>query len=146
MMIKLIKSMFQAITRQIQNLIISYLRYLPGYLSLTNTKHDHYFTLIIEHSGEFGRENGSTVLALSGLLCSLVLGTPWGEARIIVIFTTNNKDMLDPTLLSRISVDIYMVHCCFEGFKVLASNYWGLSHVNDDEPHPHRLSRHQAFD
>ncbi|KAH0899509.1 LOW QUALITY PROTEIN: hypothetical protein HID58_049077 [Brassica napus] len=89
---------------------------------------------------------GSTVLALSGLLCSLVLGTPWGEARIIVIFTTNNKDMLDPTLLSRISVDIYMVHCCFEGFKVLASNYWGLSHVNDDEPHPHRLSRHQAFD
>ncbi|CAN6857128.1 unnamed protein product [Brassica oleracea] len=56
-MIKLIKSMFQAITRQIQNLIISYLQYLPGYLSLTNTKHDHYFTLIIEHSGEFGKEN-----------------------------------------------------------------------------------------
>ncbi|KAF3535611.1 hypothetical protein F2Q69_00021562 [Brassica cretica] len=67
---------------------------------------------------------GSTVLALLDLLHSLVLGTPWGEARIIVIFTTNNKDMLDPTLLSRISVDIYMGHCCFEGFKVLASNYW----------------------
>ncbi|KAF3537657.1 hypothetical protein F2Q69_00024410 [Brassica cretica] len=51
--------MFQAITRQIQNLIISYLQYLPGYLSLTNTKHDHYVTLIniIEHSDEFGREN-----------------------------------------------------------------------------------------
>ncbi|CAN7044503.1 hypothetical protein IGI04_007988 [Brassica rapa subsp. trilocularis] len=53
---------------------------------------------------------GSTVLALSDLLRSLVLGTPWGEARIIVIFTTNNLDMLDPTLLSRISVDIYMGH------------------------------------
>lgn len=64
------------------------------------------------------------MLALSDLLRSLVLGTPWGEARIIVIFTTNNLDMLDPTLLSRISVDIYMGHCCFEGFKVLASNYW----------------------
>ncbi|KAH0847319.1 hypothetical protein HID58_091753 [Brassica napus] len=78
--------------------------------------------------GDLGREitccMGSTVLALSDLLRSLVLGTPWGEARIIVIFTTNNLDMLDPTLLSRISVDIYMGHCCFEGFKVLASNYW----------------------
>ncbi|KAF2597272.1 hypothetical protein F2Q68_00011464 [Brassica cretica] len=82
------------------------------------------------HNLQFSQEpesmlnEGSTVLALLDLLHSLVLGTPWGEARIIVIFTTNNKDMLDPTLLSRISVDIYMGHCCFEGFKVLASNYW----------------------
>ena len=43
--------------------------------------------------------------------------------------------MLNPTLLSRISVDIYMGHCCFEGFKVLASTYLGLSHVDNDEPH-----------
>lgn len=31
---------------------------------------------------------------------------------------------------------IYMGHCCFEGFKTLASNYLGLSHDNDG---PHRL-------
>ncbi|CAN7138280.1 AAA-ATPase At5g17740 [Brassica rapa] len=79
-------------------------------------------------------DEGSTVLVLSKLLSSLTLGTPWGEARI-VIFTTKNKDMIDPTLLSRMSMEIYMGHCCFEGFKVLASNYLGLSHVDNDEPH-----------
>ncbi|KAF3542180.1 hypothetical protein F2Q69_00024409 [Brassica cretica] len=68
-----------------------------------------------------------------------------GRARIIVIFTTNNKDMLNPTLLSRISVDIYMGHCCFEGFKVLASNYWGplmsmmMSHTHTVYPDIKRL-------
>ncbi|KAL1195500.1 AAA-ATPase [Cardamine amara subsp. amara] len=31
---------------------------------------------------------------------------------------------------------IYMGHCCFEGFKTLASNYLGLSHENDGS---HRL-------
>ncbi|KAJ4904188.1 P-loop containing nucleoside triphosphate hydrolases superfamily protein [Raphanus sativus] len=79
-------------------------------------------------------DEGSTVFALSKLLRSLTLGTPCGEP-CIVIFTTKNKDMIDPTLLSRISMEIYMGHCCFEGFKVLASNYLGLSHVDNDEPH-----------
>ncbi|KAJ0259263.1 X8 domain-containing protein [Hirschfeldia incana] len=79
-------------------------------------------------------DEGSTVLALSNLLSSLTLGTPWGKARI-VIFTTSNKDMIDPTLLSRMNMEIYMGYCCFEVFKVLASNYLGLSHVDNDEPH-----------
>ena len=53
--------------------------------------------------------------------------------------------MLNPTLLSRISVDIYMGHCCFEGFKVLASNYWGplmsmmMSHTHTVYPDIKRL-------
>lgn len=76
------------------------------------------------------------MLALSDLLsCLSGFGTPYGEARI-VIFTTNNKDRLDPTMLGRMSMQIYMGHCCFEGFKTLASNYLGLSHDNDE---PHRL-------
>ncbi|WZZ55942.1 hypothetical protein YC2023_056049 [Brassica napus] len=50
--------MFQAITRPIQYLIISYLRYVSGSPSLTDTKHDHYVTtLVIEHSYKFVREN-----------------------------------------------------------------------------------------
>ncbi|KAL1207439.1 AAA-ATPase [Cardamine amara subsp. amara] len=72
---------------------------------------------------------GSTV-ALSQLLSGLAGFWSNGEARI-VIFTTNFKETLDPTLLSRMEMKIEMGHCCFEGFKTLASNYLGLS----DETH-----------
>ncbi|CAH2072496.1 unnamed protein product [Thlaspi arvense] len=76
-----------------------------------------------------------SVVALSQLLNSLLGLCANGEPRI-VIFTTNNKERLDPTLLCRMEMKIYMGHCCFEGLKTLASNYLGLSHDNDD---PHRL-------
>jgi len=55
MMLKLIKSMVQAITRPIQYLIISYLRYLVGPPSLTH--HDNQVTVIIEETSENGRIN-----------------------------------------------------------------------------------------
>ncbi|XP_010492740.1 PREDICTED: AAA-ATPase At5g17740-like [Camelina sativa] len=56
MILKLIKSMVQAITRPIQYLIISYLRYLVGLPSLTGIK-DHHVTVIIEELTDVGTEN-----------------------------------------------------------------------------------------
>lgn len=43
----------------------------------------------------------------------------------IIIFTTNNKDKLDPTLIRRGRMDkhIVMSYCRFEAFKVLAKNF-----------------------
>ncbi|CAA7061457.1 unnamed protein product [Microthlaspi erraticum] len=78
----------------------------------------------------------STPLTLSGLLnCIDGLWSTCGNERII-IFTTNHKDKLDPALLrpGRMDMHIYMGHCGFEGFKILASNYLGLSQGEDD-PH-----------
>jgi len=74
-------------------------------------------------------------VALSQLLSSLTW--PWsnGKARV-VIFTTNNKERFDQTLLCRMEMKIYMGRCGFEEFKTLASNYLGLSHDNDA---PHHL-------
>ncbi|XP_006287813.2 AAA-ATPase At5g17740 [Capsella rubella] len=73
-------------------------------------------------------------MALSQLLDCL--GRFWsnGKARV-VIFKTNNKESLDPTSLRCMNMKIDMGHCCFEGFKTLASNHLGLSHDNDC-PHP----------
>ncbi|XP_020877785.1 AAA-ATPase At5g17750 [Arabidopsis lyrata subsp. lyrata] len=85
-----------------------------------------------------GAPKESTPLTLSGLLnCIDGLWSSCGDERI-VIFTTNNKDMLDPALLrpGRMDMHIYLGHCSFEGFKTLASNYLGLPSDNDD---PHRL-------
>lgn len=57
MVLKLIKSMVEAITRPIQHLIISYLRSLFGFPSLTHHDHVHddHVTFIIEDSTEVGR-------------------------------------------------------------------------------------------
>ncbi|KAL1195502.1 AAA-ATPase [Cardamine amara subsp. amara] len=85
-----------------------------------------------------GAPQGSTPLTLSGLLnCIDGLWSSCGNERIL-IFTTNNKEKLDPALLrpGRMDMHIYMGHCGFEGFKTLASNYLGISHDNDDS---HRL-------
>ncbi|XP_010456564.1 PREDICTED: AAA-ATPase At5g17750-like [Camelina sativa] len=82
----------------------------------------------------YGAPEGSTPLTLSGLLnCIDGLWSSCGDERI-VIFTTNNKEKLDPALLrpGRMDMHIYLGHCSFEGFKTLASNYLGLSQDNDD--------------
>ncbi|EOA22275.1 hypothetical protein CARUB_v10002871mg [Capsella rubella] len=86
----------------------------------------------------YGAPKVSTPLTLSGLLnCIDGLWSSCGDERI-VIFTTNNKEKLDPALLrpGRMDMHIYLGHCSFEGFKTLASNYLGLSQDNDDT---HRL-------
>ncbi|XP_071735294.1 AAA-ATPase At3g50940-like [Rutidosis leptorrhynchoides] len=51
-----------------------------------------------------------------------------GDERII-IFTTNHKDKLDPALLrpGRMDVHIHMSYCTPCGFRLLASNYLGIT-------------------
>lgn len=68
-------------------------------------------------------------LTLSGLLNFIDgLWSSCGDERII-IFTTNNKDKLDPALLrpGRMDMHIHMSYCMNQGFKLLASNYLGIS-------------------
>ena len=63
--------------------------------------------------------------SLSGLLNIIDgLWSSCGEARIIV-FTTNDKDKLDPALLrpGRMDVHVHMSYCTIDGFKFLATNY-----------------------
>ncbi|KAF8700243.1 hypothetical protein HU200_034623 [Digitaria exilis] len=70
-------------------------------------------------------DDGDTKLTLSGVLNFIDgLWSACGGERII-IFTTNNKDELDPALIRRGRMDkhIEMSYCRFEAFKVLASNY-----------------------
>ena len=62
---------------------------------------------------------------LSGLLNIIDgLWSSCGEERIIV-FTTNDKDKLDPALLrpGRMDVHVHMSYCTIDGFKLLATNY-----------------------
>ncbi|XVE66995.1 hypothetical protein DITRI_Ditri08aG0125000 [Diplodiscus trichospermus] len=68
-------------------------------------------------------------MTLSGLLNFVDgLWSSCGDERIIV-FTTNHKDRLDPALLrpGRMDVHIHMSYCTPCGFKMLASNYLGIS-------------------
>ncbi|XP_044507306.1 AAA-ATPase At3g50940-like [Mangifera indica] len=69
------------------------------------------------------------LVTLSGLLNFLDgLWSSCGDERII-IFTTNHKHRLDPALLrpGRMDVHIHMSYCTPFGFKVLASNYLGIT-------------------
>ena len=68
-------------------------------------------------------------VTLSGLLNFIDgLWSSCGDERIIV-FTTNHKDKLDPALLrpGRMDVHIHMSYCTLGGFKLLASNYLGIT-------------------
>ncbi|KAL5752605.1 hypothetical protein ACOSQ2_023112 [Xanthoceras sorbifolium] len=78
-----------------------------------------------ESSGGKGQFN----LTLSGLLNFIDgLWSSCGDERII-IFTTNHKERLDPALLrpGRMDMHIHMSYCTPHGFKLLASNYLGIS-------------------
>jgi DNA polymerase III delta prime subunit len=66
-----------------------------------------------------------TKITLSGVLNFIDgLWSACGDERI-VIFTTNNKDKLDPALIRRGRMDMHieMSYCRFEAFSVLAKNY-----------------------
>ncbi|GMH14880.1 hypothetical protein Nepgr_016721 [Nepenthes gracilis] len=68
-------------------------------------------------------------MTLSGLLNFIDgLWSSCGDERIL-IFTTNNKDKLDPALLrpGRMDMHIHMSYLTAQGFKVLASNYLGIN-------------------
>ena len=63
--------------------------------------------------------------SLSGLLNIIDgLWSSCGEERII-LFTTNDKDKLNPALLrpGRMDVHVHMSYCTIDGFKLLATNY-----------------------
>ncbi|CAN0875016.1 AAA-ATPase At3g50940 [Linum grandiflorum] len=65
-------------------------------------------------------------VTLAGLLNFVDgLWSTCGEERILV-FTTNNKEELDPALLrpGRIDVELNMSYCSFTAFKTLAYNYF----------------------
>ncbi|GAB4848541.1 hypothetical protein Ancab_003247 [Ancistrocladus abbreviatus] len=68
-------------------------------------------------------------LTLSGLLNFIDgLWSSCGDERII-IFTTNHREKLDPALLrpGRMDMHIHMSYLTNSGFRVLASNYLGLT-------------------
>ncbi|KAK9059007.1 hypothetical protein SSX86_021626 [Deinandra increscens subsp. villosa] len=73
--------------------------------------------------------HGQHGVTLSGFLNFIDgLWSSCGDERII-IFTTNRKDKLDPALLrpGRMDVHINMSYCTPSGFRLLASNYLGIT-------------------
>lgn len=78
--------------------------------------------------------------SLSGLLNFIDgLWSSCGDERII-IFTTNNKDKLDPALLrpGRMDMHVHMSYLTTDGFRLLASNYldirdrhWRFGEIED---------------
>lgn len=88
-----------------------------------------------------GHESGK--VTLSGMLNFIDgLWSSCGEEKIIV-FTTNNKNRLDPALLrpGRMDMHIYFPHCTFSAFKTLANNYLG---VKEHKLFPHVEEAFQA--
>ncbi|XP_057756510.1 AAA-ATPase ASD, mitochondrial-like [Arachis stenosperma] len=83
-------------------------------------------------------ENKDSKVTLSGLLnCIDGIWSACAGERIIV-FTTNFVDKLDPALIrsGRMDKHIELSYCCFEAFKVLATNYLDI----DDHHHHHLFS------
>lgn len=78
---------------------------------------------------EHEEDADGTKLTLSGML-NFIDGL-WSACRgeRIIIFTTNNRDKLDPALIrpGRMDKHIEMSYCRFEAFKVLANNYLGTT-------------------
>ncbi|XP_057966206.1 AAA-ATPase At3g50940-like isoform X1 [Malania oleifera] len=77
----------------------------------------------------FRRSNRGSQVTLSGLLNFIDgLWSSCGDERIIV-FTTNHKEKLDPALLrpGRMDVHVHMSYCTPSDFKMLASNYLGIT-------------------
>ncbi|KAF3454401.1 hypothetical protein FNV43_RR04848 [Rhamnella rubrinervis] len=75
------------------------------------------------------KDSSRTSLTLAGLLNFIDgLWSSCGDERII-IFTTNHKDRIDPSLLrpGRMDMHIHMSYCTYDGFKLLASNYLGIN-------------------
>ncbi|KAJ0468472.1 putative AAA+ ATPase domain, ATPase, AAA-type, core, AAA-type ATPase domain-containing protein [Helianthus annuus] len=83
-----------------------------------------------EDAKEVVRDNEKEYrVTLSGFLNFIDgLWSSCGDERII-IFTTNRKDKLDPALLraGRMDVHINMSYCTPSGFRLLASNYLGIT-------------------
>ncbi|KAK4437747.1 protein HYPER-SENSITIVITY-RELATED 4 [Sesamum alatum] len=80
-------------------------------------------------SPPFFHQNQGPKITLSGLLNFMDgLWSSCGDERII-IFTTNHKEKLDPALLrpGRMDVHIHMSYCTPCGFKMLATNYLGIT-------------------
>ncbi|XP_059657718.1 AAA-ATPase At3g50940-like [Cornus florida] len=83
----------------------------------------------LQNRQDGGYNQSESQLTLSGLLNFIDgLWSSCGDERIIV-FTTNHKDRLDPALLrpGRMDMHINMSYCTFCGFKILASNYLGIT-------------------
>ncbi|KAK6242253.1 hypothetical protein SCA6_007642 [Theobroma cacao] len=77
-------------------------------------------------------DQGHNQLTLSGLITFIDgLWSSCGDERIIV-FTTNHRDKLDPALLrpGRMDMHIHMSYCTPSGFRILASNYLGITSHN----------------
>ncbi|WCJ40948.1 P-loop containing nucleoside triphosphate hydrolases superfamily protein [Euphorbia peplus] len=79
-------------------------------------------------SSNQGYDQGNQV-TLSGLLNFIDgLWSSYGDERII-IFTTNHIEKLDPALLrpGRMDLQIHMSYCSPCGFRIMASNYLGIT-------------------
>ncbi|GKV41589.1 hypothetical protein SLEP1_g49095 [Rubroshorea leprosula] len=79
-------------------------------------------------------DNSNRRLTLSGILNFIDgLWSSCGDEKIIVL-TTNHKDRLDPALLrpGRMDLHINLSYCTVDAFRILASNYLGIS--NRDHP------------
>ncbi|KAK1373484.1 AAA-type ATPase [Heracleum sosnowskyi] len=83
----------------------------------------------VELPDRMGQQPRNSQSTLSGLLNSIDgLWTSCGDERI-TIFTTNNKERLDPALLrpGRMDMHIHMSYLSINGLKILASNYLGIN-------------------
>lgn len=83
----------------------------------------------VELPDRMGQQPQNSQFTLSGLLNSIDgLWTSCGDERI-TIFTTNNKERLDPALLrpGRMDMHIHMSYLSIQGLKILASNYLGIN-------------------
>ncbi|KAJ0646037.1 putative ATPase, AAA-type, core, P-loop containing nucleoside triphosphate hydrolase [Helianthus annuus] len=83
----------------------------------------------------------SVPVTLSGFLNFIDgLWSSCGDQRIIV-FTTNHKEKLDPALLrpGRMDVHINMSYCTVSGFRLMASNYLGVSNHDAFEKIEHLI-------